>query len=68
MKLVIIFALAAVIWSLGLALFRLSRSEGDASGVVRPLTIRIAISVALFIALILAMVFGWIEPHGLNPA
>ncbi|NNF16201.1 MAG: DUF2909 domain-containing protein [Gammaproteobacteria bacterium] len=68
MKLVILFALAVVIWSLGVALFRLAKSEGDKARVVRPLTIRIAISVALFLALVLAMLLGWIEPHGVNPA
>lgn len=66
-KILILVALAVILWSLGSALFHMASSKGDKSRVVRALTVRIALSVGLFVLLILAMMFGWIEPHDITP-
>ncbi len=66
MKYIIIFAFLFIIYSMGSALFYLSRDKGKSSNTVRFLTVRIAISVALFMFIILAMKLGWIVPHGLH--
>ena len=64
-KILIIVTLFAIVFSLGSALFRLSRGKGDPKKMVRALTIRVALSVALFILLMLAWYNGLITPHGL---
>lgn len=66
-RLLIIGVLAAIIASLGSALFHLSRSERDSRKVARDLTIRIGLSLALFILLMIAWHLGIIAPHGLVP-
>lgn len=58
--------LAAIVFSLGSALFALSKSEGDSSKMLRALTWRIGLSVALFALLMLAWYFGLFTPHGLG--
>jgi hypothetical protein len=65
-KILIIIALFAIVFSLGSALFHLSRGKGDPKKMVRALTIRISLSVALFILLMLAWYNGLISPHGLG--
>lgn len=64
-KIVVIAVLAAIVFSLGSALFHLSRGKGDPKKMVRALTIRVGLSVALFILLMLAWYNGIISPHGL---
>jgi hypothetical protein len=64
-RLLIIGVLAAIIASLGSALFNLSRKERDSRKVARDLTIRIGLSVALFVLLMIAWHLGIISPHGL---
>ncbi len=67
-RLLIIGALAAIIASLGSALYYLTRSStADPRRFARALTIRIGLSVALFILLMIAWYFGLITPHGLSP-
>jgi hypothetical protein len=66
-RLLIIGVLAAIIASLGSALFNLTRKERDSRKVARDLTIRIGLSVALFILLLVAWRLGIITPHGLVP-
>lgn len=65
-KILIIIALFAIVFSLGSALFHLSRGKGDPQKMVRALTIRIGLSVALFILLMIAWYNGLITPHGLS--
>jgi hypothetical protein len=67
-RLLIIGMLAAIVASLGSALFNLSRKTRDPRKVVRDLTIRIGLSVALFVLLLIAWHLGLIVPHGLAPA
>ena len=65
-KLLIIAVLVAIIFSLGSALFQLSRGKGDSQKMLRALTWRIALSVALFLVLLIAWRMGYIRPHGLQ--
>lgn len=57
----------AIVFSLGSALFHLSR-PGDSKKMARALTVRIALSIGLFILLMLAWWAGIITPHGLTSA
>ena len=65
-KILIIVTLFAIVFSLGSALFHLSRGKGDPKKMVRALTIRVGLSVALFILLMLAWYNGLISPHGVG--
>ena len=65
-KILIVITLFAIIFSLGSALFHLSRGKGDPKKMVRALTIRLGLSVALFILLMLAWYNGLISPHGVG--
>ena len=65
-KILVIACLVAIVFSLGSALFHLSRGKGDPKKMVRALTIRVALSVALFILLMLAWYNGLITPHGIG--
>ena len=67
-RLLIIGVLAAILVSLGWALFHLSSKSGDSRKLARSLTIRVGLSVALFILLMIAWHFGLISPHGLASA
>jgi hypothetical protein len=64
-KILIIVTLFAIVFSLGNALFHLSRGKGDSKKMARALTIRVGLSVALFILLMLAWYNGLITPHGI---
>jgi Protein of unknown function (DUF2909) len=66
-RLLIIGLLAAILISLGSALFNLSRKARDSRKVARDLTIRIGLSLALFVLLMIAWHLGIISPHGLAP-
>ena len=63
-KLIIVLALVAILYSLGSALFFMVRSRGQDDRTVRSLTIRVALSVGLFVLLLVAAALGWIKPHG----
>lgn len=65
-KLLVILALFGIVFSLGSALFHLSKGKGDPQKMVRALTVRVALSVALFVLLMLAWYNGLITPHGLG--
>jgi hypothetical protein len=65
-KILVIGTLAAIVFSLGSALFHLSRGKGDPKRMVRALTIRVGLSVGLFILLMLAWYNGLIQPHSLG--
>lgn len=65
-KILILGVLAAIVISLGSALFHLSSGKGDSKKMVRALTIRVGLSLALFILLMVAWYNGLISPHGLG--
>jgi hypothetical protein len=65
-RLLIILTLLAIVWSLGTALYHLSRPAGDADRMLRALTWRISLSLGLFILLLVAGRAGWIVPHGVS--
>jgi hypothetical protein len=63
-KIAVVAVLLAIVFSLGSALFHLSRNRDDSSGkMVRALTWRIGLSVALFILLMIGWATGLISPH-----
>ncbi|MGQ0658493.1 MAG: twin transmembrane helix small protein [Chromatiales bacterium] len=66
-KVIVIAVLAAILLSLGSALFYLVRDRGQDERTVKSLTVRIALSVALFFLLMIAAFMGWITPHGIRP-
>jgi len=66
-KLLVIAVLAAILVSLGSALFYLVSGRGQDDRTVKSLTVRIALSVALFALLMVAGFMGWITPHGIHP-
>lgn len=65
-RLLIILTLLAIVWSLGTALFQLSRKQGNSDKMLRALTWRIGLSLGLFILLLVAGRAGWIIPHGVG--
>jgi len=65
-RVIVILAFLGIVWSLGTALFHLSRPGGDSKKMVRALTWRIGLSIALFLLLMLAWRAGLIEPHGIG--
>jgi hypothetical protein len=67
-RIVVLVALAAIVASLGSALYHLSRGrEQDSAKLVRALTVRIALSLALFALIMIAWYAGLIRPHGVMP-
>jgi hypothetical protein len=62
-RIVVFILLAAIVSSLGMALFQLSSGKGDSKKMVRALTIRVALSIALFLLLLLGWREGWITPR-----
>lgn len=66
-RIVILGLLAAIVLSLGLALYHLGSGKGDSQKLLRALTVRIALSVLLFILLMIAWRTGLIAPRGLAP-
>lgn len=66
-KLLVVLMLIAIVFSLGSALFQLTRGTGDSSKLLRALTWRIGLSVLLFALLFLAYWLGLIRPHQVTP-
>ena len=67
-KVVVLVALAAIVVSLGSALYHLSRgTQQDSAKLARALTVRIALSLALFALIMIAWYAGLIAPHGIVP-
>jgi cytochrome bd-type quinol oxidase subunit 2 len=64
-KILIIIILFAIVFSLGSALFHLSRgrTEEDSRKMARALTVRIGLSLALFVLLMLAWYTGLLHPN-----
>jgi hypothetical protein len=68
LEVVVLIAFAAIVVSLGSALYHLSRgTQQDSAKLVRALTIRIALSLALFALIMIAWYAGVITPHGVIP-
>ena len=53
-RILIVGMLAAILASLGMALYHLSTGRGDSNKLLRALTLRISLSVALFVLLMIA--------------
>lgn len=67
-RIIVLIALAAIVVSLGSALYHLSRgTQQDSAKMARALTIRIVLSIALFALIMLAWYTGLITPHGVIP-
>ena len=64
-SLLVIAIFVAILFSLGSALFHLTRQD-DSKKMARALTVRIALSIGLFVLLMLAWWAGIISPHGLT--
>ncbi len=62
-KLILLFMLIAILFSLGLALVYLVRDRGTTERTVRALTWRTLLSVLLFVILLAGAAFGLIGPH-----
>lgn len=69
-SLLVLAIFAAIVLSLGTALFHLGRGSGatDSRKMVRALAVRIGLSLALFLLLMVAWWAGLITPHGLHNA
>jgi cytochrome bd-type quinol oxidase subunit 2 len=68
-RVVVLIAFAAIVVSLGSALYHLSRgTQKDSAKMARALTIRIALSIALFALIMLAWYAGLISPHSVVPS
>jgi membrane associated rhomboid family serine protease len=66
-RLLVLACLVGIVWSLGSALYQLSRGTPEGSArLARMLTVRIGLSLALFALLMLAWYFGLITPHPLQ--
>lgn len=64
-KIIIIFFIVGILYSLGSALFFLVRDKGESHRVVKSLSWRIGLSLLLFILLFVAYGLGWIVPHSI---
>ncbi|HEY5643224.1 MAG TPA: twin transmembrane helix small protein [Woeseiaceae bacterium] len=62
MKFVVIALLAAIVISLGTALFYLRREDADSPKMLRALQVRVGLSLTLILFLVVSYFAGWIEP------
>ncbi len=65
-KIIIVIAFIAILFSLGKALFHLVNYEEQSKKTVNALTFRISLSILLFIFLFIAVATGLIKPHGIG--
>jgi len=66
-RVLIFVLLAAIVISLGNALYHLSSGKGDPDKMLRALTVRIALSILLFVLLMVAWRLGLIAPRNFTP-
>ena len=66
LKIAIFVVLAAIVLSLGSALYHLATGKGDSNMMMRSLTVRISLSVLLFILIMVGWKVGLIHPHGIG--
>ncbi len=64
-RILVLCLLAAIVVSLGTALYHLSTGKGDSDKMLRALTVRIVLSIALFLLLMISWRAGYITPRGL---
>jgi predicted outer membrane lipoprotein len=64
-KIIVLLAMAGVLFSLFTALYYLVKGQGDSQKTLKFLIWRLGISIAIFLGLYLASFFGIIAPHGL---
>lgn len=62
MKFVVLVLLAAVVASLGSALFYLARDKPGSPRTLTALKVRVGLSILLILFLVLSFHFGWIQP------
>ncbi|MBU2572434.1 MAG: twin transmembrane helix small protein [Gammaproteobacteria bacterium] len=67
-KTIFIIAFAAILISLGSALYHIvvRKPEDRSDKAVKALTVRISLSIVLFVLLFLAMAFGLLKPQGIG--
>ena len=63
-KVLVLLLLAAVIASLGKAMFHMSSGPTDGARMARALTVRVVLSLLLFATLFVGWYFDLISPHG----
>jgi hypothetical protein len=66
LKIAIFVVLAAVVLSLGSALYYLATGQGDSKKMMNSLIVRISLSLALFVLLMVGWKVGLIRPHGIG--
>ena len=70
MKYWVLLAFAAIIASLGTALFFMMKNDGDGTSkgrkMARALAMRVGISILLFASILLAWKLGYIQPTGIS--
>ncbi|NCT68539.1 MAG: twin transmembrane helix small protein [Rhodanobacteraceae bacterium] len=65
-KILIVAALAAILYNLGAGLYYMMVDKGGTDRTLNALTRRIALSVGLILLVILGIGLGWIQPHGIG--
>jgi hypothetical protein len=65
-RIIVILALVAIVFSLGSALYYLYHDRGKSMRMVRALAIRVALSAGLLIFLAVSYKLGWIGEQGLR--
>lgn len=65
-KLLILAALAAILYNLGAGLYYMMVDSGSSGRTVTALTWRIGLSVGLILVVMLGIAMGWIQPHGVG--
>ncbi|WP_300614655.1 twin transmembrane helix small protein [Dokdonella sp.] len=65
-KILILAALAAILYNLGAGLYYMMVDDGSTGRTVKALTWRIGLSVGLILAVMFFMWMGWIQPHGVG--
>lgn len=65
-KILILAALAAILYNLGAGLYYMMVDGGSTGRTVKALTWRIGLSVGLILAVMFFMWMGWIQPHGVG--
>jgi len=66
MKIVIVFFMLAIVYSLGSALYCLVGKKSAPDKMVKALGWRVGLSIALFVLLFVAENLGYIQHHGLR--
>jgi len=64
-KVLIIFAMLAILYTLFRSLYFLVTGKPDSKKTANSLGWRIGLSISLFVLIVVGIFAGWIEPHGL---